>query len=82
MSYYCRIDSAGEETNLQLYSLKQAEKCWNGLVDDIKDVGENNVPDLKEKLVFILNCFGLSLCQLLGQNWPTPTKTEMDSPGV
>ncbi len=26
MSYYCRIDSSGEETNLQLYSLKEAVK--------------------------------------------------------
>jgi len=81
MSYYCRIDSSGEETNLQLYSLKQAETHWNGLLDEIRKVGEDRVPELKEKMVFILNCFGLSLSQLLGQNWPYPTQAEMNSPG-
>jgi len=44
--------------------------------------GIGHVDHLKERLVFILSCLGLSLSQLLGQNCPSPEKEKMDNPGV
>ncbi len=83
MGVYYRLDSSGDETNLQVYSLHQAASYWNELLDDREKLGEDEkIPDLKERLVFIINCLGLSLSQLLGQNWPCPTKDGMDNPGI
>ncbi|MDO9532030.1 MAG: hypothetical protein Q7O12_07860 [Deltaproteobacteria bacterium] len=83
MSYYCHLDSTGspEYTNLQLYSLQKAANDWNKLVDLIADHGIDHVDCLREKLVFILSCLGLSLSQLLGQNCPSPEKDKMGQPG-
>lgn len=83
MRYYCRRDSAGSplNTNLQLYSLKKAQKDWNDLVKLSAAQGLNGVQDLTERLAFIVNCLGLSLLQLLGQNSPSPDKDKMDQPG-
>jgi hypothetical protein len=80
--YYCYIDSPATEidTNLQLYSLQQAAKHWNDLIDSVEKQGFNNIHRLREKLAFILSCFGLSLIQLLGQNAPSLDKERMDSP--
>ncbi|MDD5520319.1 MAG: hypothetical protein PHI84_05810 [Kiritimatiellae bacterium] len=61
--------------------MKKAAEAWNDLIENIRADGEANVPDLKERCVFILNCMGLSLSQLLGQNWPSPAKEDMSSPG-
>ncbi len=55
MTIYYRLDTSGDETNLQVYSLHQAAKNWNELIDEIEQVGIDNVSDLKEKLVFILS---------------------------
>jgi len=83
MHYYCHLSSGScvDTTNLQLYSLQQAAACWNELVD----LGVNRVidatPHPKEQLAFILNCLGLSLSQLLGQNCPSPEKEKMGQPG-
>ncbi|MCK4727582.1 MAG: hypothetical protein KAT27_01535, partial [Desulfobacterales bacterium] len=41
---------------------------------------QDEIEDLKERLVFILSCLGLSLTQLLGQNWPSESKEKMDNP--
>lgn len=83
MGIYYRLDSSGDETNLQVYSLHQAARYWNELLEDIDEVGtDEEVADLKERLVFILNCLGLSLSQLLGQNWPCSTKDALDNPGT
>jgi len=82
MTYYCHLDSAFniENTNLQLYSLKKAAEEWNELVDLVNEIGIERVDNLKERLVFITNCFGLSLSQLLGQNSPSINKNRMDPP--
>lgn len=69
--YYCRFGSPSTEfndVNLQLYSLRKAADCWNELVYSIKTGGGGDLQ--KEKQVFIMNCLGLSLTQLLGQNGP------------
>lgn len=83
MSYYCHLDSSGslENTNLQLYSLQQAANGWNELVDAVADCGIDCVDHFRERLTFILSCFGLSLSQLLGQNCPSPEKDKMSQPG-
>jgi hypothetical protein len=80
MKYYCRIDSSNnvEDTNLQLYSLRKAANEWNELADLVKKDG---VDYLTERFTFIINCLGLSLSQLLGQNCPSPDKKEMEMPG-
>jgi len=83
MSYYCYLDSTDsiDSTNLQLYSLQQAADRWNELVDTIKQREINDIDYFKERLSFILVCFGLSLSQLLGQNSPSPYKDKVDQPG-
>ena len=80
MKYYCYIDSSInlEDTNLQLYSLRKAAEEWNVLSDLVKKDG---VDYSTERLTFIVNCLGLSLSQLLGQNCPSPDKKEMEMPG-
>jgi hypothetical protein len=84
MHYYCHLASGGghiERTNLQLYSFQEAARCWNELVDEILAYSTiDNVPEYRERLAFILSCFGLSLSQLLGQNNPSPEKERMDQP--
>lgn len=72
MAHYYHLDSSGEETNLQLYSLRQAKKYWKELNTDYMEFGEDTVL-LKERLVFILSSIGLSISQLLGQNDPILT---------
>ena len=81
MTYYCHLDSVFnlQDTNLQLYSLKKAAEEWNGLIYEINEVGCDGVNCLKERLVFITNCFGLSISQLIGQNSPSST-SRIDSP--
>jgi hypothetical protein len=83
MTYYCRIDSSLdlEDTNLQLYSLQKAADEWNSLIKLINNNGINDVKYFKERLVFITNCFGLSLSQLIGQNNPHPDKEVLGQPG-
>lgn len=70
MAHYYRLDSSGEDTNLQLYSLRQARKYWQKLRADYTDTGEDT-EDLKERCVFILATLGMSISQLLGQNDPS-----------
>lgn len=78
--YYCRCSSPAtpEDTNLQLYSLRKSADEWNNLVDSIEKHGIADIDELKEKLVFILNCLGLSLGQLLGQNFSSSDKKRVD----
>jgi hypothetical protein len=82
MSYYCHLSSPTSinDTNLQLYSLLQGANDWNDLVSLIEKGEVGGVDHLKERLVFILSCFGLSLTQLLGQNIPSPDKDKIDHP--
>ena len=68
---YYFIDSNGEDTNLQLYSLKQAKLHWASLQHDLS-VGDE-VEHFHERCVFIICTIGLSVSQLLGQNNPSPT---------
>ena len=83
MRIFCYLDSnhAIDSTNLQLYSLKQAARCWNELSSDFSKYKESEIKDLQERLVFIVNCLGLSVSQLLGQNWPSENSDKMDCPG-
>lgn len=73
MKIYAYQESWGFATNLQLYSLRQAYKIWKYL-NKIKD----NLSDTKilEICVFITATLGLSLSQLLGQNYPGPHSKE------
>jgi len=81
MGVYYRLESSGVETNLQLYSLKQAALYWNALVNERDASGEETILDLTERIVFVLSCLGLSLTQLLGQNWPLPDRKTNDTAG-
>src|SRR5690242_899960 len=81
-SYYCHLDSSGTDTNLQLYSMEQAAHYWNELMGDMRHYGAARVDRLKERLVFIMNCFGLSLSQLLGQNWPYRRRMNLINPAI
>lgn len=78
--YYCRCSSPAtpEDTNLQLYSLRKSADNWNNLVDSIEKQGVADVAELKEKLAFILNSLGLSLGQLLGQNFSSSDEKRVD----
>lgn len=83
MPYYSLYTSTGSlppTNNLQLYSLKQAANSWNPLVIEFMALGEDGVHALKERQTFVVNCLGLSLSQLLGQNSPSPDKQKMDQP--
>ncbi len=81
--YYCHLSSPTtiSDTNLQLYSLYEAARCWNKLIELLSgdNYGEGHI---KERQVFTLNCFGLSLTQLLGQNAPPSNKGKIDSPKI
>ncbi len=83
MHYFCHLDSAGdlEHTNLQIYSLQKAADAWNELLDAASDTGFDEVDHLRERFAFIVNCFGLSLSQLMGQNCPSPNKEKINQPG-
>lgn len=70
MHRYYFIDSSGEDTNLQLYSLKQAKLHWAALEGDLAQGDE--VEYFHERCVFIICTIGLSVSQLLGQNNPAP----------
>lgn len=71
-SHYYHLDSSGEDTNLQLYSLKQAMIYWGELERDLAQYGDS-VANVRERCVFVLANLGLSISQLLGQNNPRPT---------
>ena len=82
MHYYCHGSSPTtiNDTNLQLYSLEQAANNWNELVRLTKVYEKVDcIIHFREMLVFILNCCGLSLMQLLGQNSPFKKK-KIDAP--
>ena len=72
MHRYYFIDTSGEDTNLQLYSLKQAKLQWAALQHDLK-LGDD-VEHFHERCVFLICTIGLSVSQLLGQNNPAPSK--------
>lgn len=82
MTYYCHLDSANtvEDTNLQLYSLEKAAKEWNELIELVNEIGIERVNCLAERMTFIINCFGLSLSQLIGQNSPPSNGKKIESP--
>jgi hypothetical protein len=83
MRHYCHLASDGDvdTTNLHLYSLQQAARCWNDLARDRVELLPEWVPYYQERLAFILSCLGLSLTQLLGQNVPSLEKKRMARPG-
>ena len=72
MPRYYYIDSSGEDTNLQLHSLKQAKLHWASLERDLSESDE--VEHFHERCVFVICTIGLSVSQLLGQNNPEPSK--------
>ena len=75
MHYYCQLATSGiDRTNLQLYSAQRAAEDWNDFIDLIAVGAPDTVAQSKERLTFILSCLGLSLSQLLGQNWPFKEK--------
>lgn len=72
MHRYYYIDSDGEDTNLQLYSLKQAKLYWASIEHDLLE--SDQVEHFHERCVFVICLIGLSVSQLLGQNNPDPCK--------
>lgn len=64
-SVYCLRESYGIYTNLQLYSLRQAWRCWRELNKEKDNLTEEKC---REKFVVVIDLLGLSLSQLLGQN--------------
>lgn len=82
MKYYCHIDSAYaiENTNLQLYSLKKAAEEWNDLVYIANKSGVGSIDFFTERLTFITNCLGLSIYQLIGQNYSSSNMDRIESP--
>jgi hypothetical protein len=64
---YAHCDSEGLDTNLQLYAIRQAAREWKNLCALRRRHDKNQVPEEKERLVFVLVCLGLSFSQLLGQ---------------
>ena len=79
MAVYYWLDTGGENTNLQLFSLKQAKKYWEEIQADYENYGEF-IPELKERSVFVLASLGLSISQLLGQVNPNLSE-RVPSPG-
>lgn len=71
MPRYYHLDSDGEDTNLQLYSLRQATSYWECLREDV--AAGDQVADFHERCVFVICTIGLSVSQLLGQNNPSPS---------
>ena len=71
MHRYYFIDSSGEDTSLQLYSLKQAKLQWAALQDDLS--AGDQLEHFQERCVFLICTIGLSVSQLLGQNNPEPS---------
>lgn len=72
MKRYYHLTSDGLDTNLQLYSLRQAYLYWTKLKSDAA-TGPDFVEDFHERCVFVVCTMGLSVSQLLGQNVPQPT---------
>jgi len=73
MAHYYYLTSEGEDTNLQLYSFRQAKRHWRELCDEYERFGED-AENLTERCVFVLATLGLSISQLLGQNNPNVQK--------
>lgn len=71
MRHYYFINTSGENTNLQLYSLKQAKLYWAALQCDLSS--GYGVEYFHERCVFVICTIGLSVSQLLGQNNPAPS---------
>lgn len=64
-SIYCVRESYGIYTNLQLFSLRQAWRCWSELKQEKDNLTEEKC---RERYVVVIDLLGLSLSQLLGQN--------------
>lgn len=75
LPYYFR-ESYGIGTNLQLYSLRQAWRCWKDLSSKKDQLGEGKI---RERCVVTVDLLGLSLSQLLGQN-ASLTSTKIPAP--
>ncbi|MCR1795886.1 MULTISPECIES: hypothetical protein [unclassified Leptospira] len=77
--FFVRDTSGDTASNLQLFSLIQAFKYWNE-VNEMRSKSETNSSKLLEYYVFIIACLGLSLTQLLGQNYSKGAKS-IPNPG-
>jgi len=67
LPYYYR-QSWGVGTNLQLHSLRQAWRLW-GELQHKKEILKDRESRIRERCVVIVDLLGLSLTQLLGQNF-------------
>ncbi len=69
MSFFYHRETSGHgKTNLQLFSLVQAIKYWGAAEIEFRK-GHRDKAALLEYYVFVIACLGLSLSQLLGQNY-------------
>lgn len=64
---YYRIDSDGEGTNIQLYTLRQANIYWCKLSAEFAEYGDET-EKLRERCCFVITLAAMSVVQLLGQN--------------
>lgn len=71
LPYYFRT-SPGIGSNLQIYSLRQAWRCWQNLSSKKDRLDEGKI---RERCVLTVVLLGLSLSQLLGQNTPLNSKS-------
>jgi len=73
--YYYR-ESWGVGTNLQLHAMRQAWRLWQELKEKKDNLGESRI---RERCVIIIALLGLSLSQLLGQNFSPSSKDRIPS---
>lgn len=71
--FFIRQTGGDSKSNLQLFSLIQAERYWLK-AQEIYGKNEKDTPKLIEYYAFIISCIGLSLTQLLGQNYSGQNK--------
>lgn len=74
--YYYR-QSWGIGTNLQLHSLRQAWNLWKELQTKRSDLKPARI---RERCVVIISLLGLSISQLLGQNFSNSNTGKIPSP--
>jgi len=69
--HYIR-DAKSENTNLQMFSLRQANKVWREMENDL--AAHERIEREHDRSVFVIATLGLSITQLLSQNFLSSSK--------
>ncbi|WP_376693907.1 hypothetical protein [Wenzhouxiangella sp. EGI_FJ10409] len=77
---FCKIDSNGIQSNLQLFTLTVATEQWRMLLLDLENEMEDDFLMLTERLSFISHALAVSLIQLAGQNIAKPYRNSTPFP--